>query len=58
MRGFQLNVLLSEQSAYVAIFFIASIKSNILGWFSSEPVYLENMHIFHVFDDEKYVENV
>lgn len=50
--------IIAEQSAYVAAAFIANVKSNLLGWFSSTPVYLQNLHIFHIIEDDEYIQNL
>ena len=49
--------IIAEQSAYVAAAFIANVKSNLLGWLS-DPVYLQNLHIYHIIEEDDYVENL
>ena len=53
----QAYTVISEQVGYVVISFLASLKSNEAGWLS-KPVYLENLHIYHVYEDEADVKNM
>ena len=54
----QMFTIIAEQSAYVAVAFIANVKSNLLGWLSSTPVYLQNLHIYHIIEDDEYIKNL
>ena len=49
--------IMSEQVAYVFGSFVARIKSG-LAWFISAPIYLRNLHLYHVYEDDSYVENL
>ena len=49
-------IIIGEQVGYVVLGFLAGLKSNMLAWMS-EPVYLENLHIYHVSEDDTCAEN-
>ena len=49
--------IMAEQIAYIFGSFVAIIKSG-LAWFTSASIYLQNMHIYHVYEDDRYLENL
>ena len=49
--------LIAEQIIYILIDLIGSLKSNI-SWFLSDPIYLQNLHVYHVFDENDFIEKM
>ena len=50
-------ILIAEQIAYILGDLIGPLKSNI-SWFLSDPVYLQNLHVYHVFEENDYIDTV
>lgn len=46
-------LIIAEQTTYVLGSFLPNVKSNV-AWFSSEPIYLHNLHMYHVYEDDSY----
>ena len=49
--------IIAEQIAYVICTFFSNLKSNV-ALFSSAPVFSQNMHLYHVYEDDSYVGNM
>ena len=49
--------IIAEQIAYIVGSLLSYFKSNV-AWFSSPPIYMQNMHLYHVCEDDSYVENM
>ena len=45
--------IMSEQTAFVMGYFLSHFKSNLA--LVTAPVYLQNMHFYHVHEDDSYV---
>lgn len=54
----EMFIVLAEQTSYGVVAFIGSVRSNVFGWYSSTPVYLQNLHVYHVSEDDAYIENM
>lgn len=44
--------ILGEQSAFASIILLSGLKEDWKIWISSIPVYEQNLHIYHVMDDD------
>ena len=49
--------IISQHIAYVVGCSIANLKYD-LAWFFSAPVYMQNMHVYHVYEDDSYIDSV
>ena len=50
--------IMAEQVGYSAAAFLSQTKPSIVGWISPDPIYMENLHIYHVYEDEGHIENL
>lgn len=50
--------VIAEQMVYVLIDFISIAKSDFDAWISSEPVYVQNLCLYNVLEDQSYGEKL
>ena len=50
--------IMAEQVAFAVGTLLAPSRSDIVAWMSPDPIYMENLHIYHVYEDESHIENV
>ena len=53
----QIFIVIGKQTCYVVAILVGALKSD-CAWFSSNPIYVENLHIYHVFENEGYLDHV
>ena len=49
-----LFTIMGEQNAYALGSFLPNFKSD-FSWFCSDPVHMQNLHVYHVHEDDSYV---
>ena len=50
--------IMAEQIAYSVGTFLAQSRSDVVAWMSPDPIYMENLHLYHVYEDEGHIENL
>lgn len=48
--------IFGEQSAFATVIFLSGLKEDWKIWVSSTPVYEQNLHIYHVMDEDIFSE--
>ena len=53
----EIFILIAEQIVYIMVTLVGTLRSNV-SWFLSDPVYMQNLHLYHVFEENDYIEKM